>query len=418
MTSFPSPQDDLPATDGFPFEVERAFAHVNQLCHPRRVGTEGERHAARYVAGTLRGHGLHLVRQPFGISPLRAEAWSRVGLTLCALLIVAGSLTAPVYPLLASLIWAGAALLINRAWRIFSGLGRHRPGPVVCENLLAHDDSAAEAPARVVFMAHYDTKSQFVPTGIRVGLVTAGSVMCGIMAVLALIAFLAGFAPSGLWHISAPAVVLLACLIANYTGNRSPGALDNGSGVGVLLELARAWRPQANTPLEVVWVATAAEEAGLHGARHFLHRHAHWWREKPTLLINLESVGAGPCVYLAGEHRAVRLAEDVAAELQIAYARLHVLGAGMDHEPFAARDLESISILGDVVRRSFRMHSARDDMELIDRAALERAARLAGQLAWTWAELHVAKGPISSSIDIGFDEEDPFERSAIVPSNE
>ncbi len=414
MTSFPPNQDQFPATDGVPFEVERAFAHVNQLAYPRRVGTAGETRAARYIAGTLQAQGLHLVRHPFGISPVRAEIWSRVGLTLCASLIVAGSLLAPTHSLVAAMIWAFSAVMVNKAWRVFSGLGGWGTPSAACENLLAHHDSGAQAPARVVFMAHYDSKSQFVPTGIRVGLVTAASVMCGIMAVLALIAFLAGFAPSGLWHISAPAVVLLAGLIANYTGNRSPGALDNGSGVGTLLELARVWSAKRHAPLEVVWVATAAEEAGLHGARHFLHKHAHWWQEKPTLLINLESVGAGPCVYLAGEHTALRLAEQTAAELEIACARLHVLGAGMDHEPFAARGLESVSILGDVVRRSFRMHSGRDNLELIDRAALERAACLARQLAWTWADRHAA----ASASEIAFDEEDPFERSMAVPSSE
>src|SRR5207253_5625864 len=115
-------------------------------------------------------------------------------------------------------------------------------------------------------------------------------------------------ATSGPWRMASVVLILLAGLTANFTGNHSPGALDNGSAVGVLLELARSWQPQSDAPVEVVWVATGSEEVELDGARHLLRTHADWWEEKPTLLINLESVGAGSHVYLAGEPRALGLA--------------------------------------------------------------------------------------------------------------
>jgi len=200
----------------------------------------------------------------------------------------------------------------------------------------------------------------------------------------------------GSWRISLTVLVLVAGLMLNFTGNRCPGALDNGSAVGVLLELARSWRPRADLPIEVVWVATGSEEVELDGARHLLRTHAEWWSDKPTLVVNLESVGAGSIVYLAGEPRAVGLARNVAEELGVPHASLRVLGAGMDHEPFAARGLPALSLLGDVLRTSFALHSSRDDMRLIELPALERAGRLAAQLAWHWAGLHqlsAAPGP-------------------------
>src|SRR5262249_3927604 len=92
-------------------------------------------------------------------------------------------------------------------------------------------------------------------------------------------------------------------------------------------------------------------------------------------------------VYLTGEPQALRLAQRVADYLGLSHSRLRVLGAGMDHEPFAALGLPSVSILGDVVRSSFALHSPRDNMALIDPAGRERAGRLAARLAWRWAEL-------------------------------
>jgi hypothetical protein len=261
-------------------------------------------------------------------------------------------------------------------------------------------DTPSPAPARVVFTAHYDTKSQLLPTGVRVALVTGTTGLCAVLAVLALVAAVVapGVLPAALaWWLAGVVVVLLAGLLLNITGNRSPGALDNGSAVGTLLELARCWRPEPGAPVEVVWVATGSEEVELDGARHLLRAHGPWWQDGTTLLINLESVGAGRVTFLAGEAGALRLAREVAVELELPHAPLRVLGAGMDHEPFAARGLPAVSILGDVVRNSFALHSRRDDLRLIDRAALARAGDLAAHLAWRWARRHQPSGVAASA---------------------
>jgi hypothetical protein len=245
----------------------------------------------------------------------------------------------------------------------------------------------------VIFTAHYDTKSQLLPTGVRVALVTGTTGICLLLALLGLTAAagLHGVLPEArAWLLAGVVVACVVGLLVNVTGNRSPGAMDNGSAVGVLLELARCWRPRPEAPVEVVWVATGSEEVELDGARHLLREHGSWWQEKPTLLINLESVGAGARVYLAGEAGALRLAREAARDLKLAHASLHVLGAGMDHEPFAACGLPAVSILGDVVRKSFALHSRRDDLPLIEQPALERAGLLAAHLAWRWAALHQA----------------------------
>jgi hypothetical protein len=251
----------------------------------------------------------------------------------------------------------------------------------------------------VIFMAHYDTKSQLLPTGVRVALVSVAALLAGLLALLGLAAAVGSPGGLRLVHpvvLSGVVVMLLLGLIGNLTGNRSPGALDNGSGVGTLLELARTWRPAAEAPVEVLWVASGSEEVGSDGAQAFLRRYESWWREKPTLLINLESVGAGTHLRLAGEERSVRLASEVADRLGLLHTRFGVLGAGMDHEPFAAQDLTAVSILGDVVRHSLAMHSTRDHMGLIERPALQRATQLAGHLAWSWAVLHQTADAVPS----------------------
>lgn len=77
------------------------------------------------------------------------------------------------------------------------------------------------------------------------------------------------------------------------SGNRGkihPGADDNGSGVAVLLELAR--RIAANPPERtVVFVAFAGEELGRVGSKAFLAGNLPWPKEKMFGMVNLDTVG-------------------------------------------------------------------------------------------------------------------------------
>jgi hypothetical protein len=362
-----------------------------------------ERRAARYILDRFTEFGLTWKRERFPVSYFSAEIASRLIFGCCVLLVVAGAVLATTWPLASALCWAPAAVLVNAPWRVGGHLGRRWPPRTSSANLLATlPDAAEEAPARVVFMAHYDTKSQLVPTGVRVGLVCAVTVACGLLAILGLLAALGLInlaQASGPWITAAGVAGCLTLLAINLTGNRSPGALDNGSAVGTLLELARTWRPAAGVPVEAIWVATGAEEVHLDGARHLLRLHETWWQDKPTLVVNLESVGAGARIFLAGEPGARRLAEATADGIGVSWGRLRVLGAGMDHEPFAARGLPAVSILGDVVRYSLALHSSRDDMGLISHDALDRSGRVAAHLAWRWAEMHAKpSGPGSRQI--------------------
>jgi hypothetical protein len=373
------------------FDPKRAYEHTQALCYPRRVGTPRERRAARYIWRQFTAWGLVCEREVFEVSHFAVEIGNRLAFLTSALAVLLGVALFAGHPAIAIPCLLVAALVVQTPWQLSRRFGAGWPPRSTSQNILASlPKSLAEAPARVIFMAHYDTKSQVIPTGVRVALVAGVTTLCtaaallGVVNVVGLIS-----APSTLgWITGIAALPLLLGLACNVTGNRSPGALDNGSAVGTLLELARYWQSRPQAALEVIWVASGAEEVGLDGARQFLRRRESWWSEKPTLLINLECVGAGSHIYLAGEPRALALARASAEALHLPHSRPRVMGAGMDHEVFAARGLTALSILGDVVGNSLVLHTPRDTMRLIDPRALERAAQLATQLAWRWAELH------------------------------
>ena len=73
----------------------------------------------------------------------------------------------------------------------------------------------------------------------------------------------------------------------------SPGANDNGSGVLVLLELARRFSTHKPSNVSVRLLATGAEETGLFGIKAYLRRHKKELQKRNTLFINVETVGGG-----------------------------------------------------------------------------------------------------------------------------
>lgn len=83
-------------------------------------------------------------------------------------------------------------------------------------------------------------------------------------------------------------------LMAHYdTGRQTPGAADDGSGVAILLETARALTHGPRPDRDVLFLVTDAEERGLLGAQAFFRQHP--LAEEIELVLNFEARGsAGP----------------------------------------------------------------------------------------------------------------------------
>jgi hypothetical protein len=73
-------------------------------------------------------------------------------------------------------------------------------------------------------------------------------------------------------------------------GKLHPGADDNASGVAVMVELAKALASEEKPQRTIVFVAFAAEEAGLLGSKHYVE-HPAFPLDKTIGVINLDTVG-------------------------------------------------------------------------------------------------------------------------------
>ena len=164
-------------------------------------------------------------------------------------------------------------------------------------------------------------------------------------------------------------------LIAHYdTVAVSPGAADDGTGVAVLLETARALR--AGSPLrnDVVFLFTDGEERGMLGARAFLREHPYAYRV--GVVLNLDSPGtSSPLLMYETSPDNGRLVREllVAVERPHTSSLMHEVSRRSeifsDFQPFAEIGLPGMSFAALDGRAS--NHTGHDSVDNVDPAIVQ-----------------------------------------------
>lgn len=393
------------------FNAERAYAHTAHLTFPRRTGSEGEREAARYIAEAFRAAGLTVEEQPFCFSPFPLTVVARLLLLGVGGLVILSAEVFPHTPRGALLPLAAAVLVVLAAsrWTAFTERLYDLPGPWQSRNIIARSQMISgghseAATADLIFLAHYDSKSQLQPLVLRLGLFLFSLLGLGaLMGLVGLAAWkpLPWIAPRLIEAVSGLILGALLLLQFNYSHNLSPGALDNASGVGLLLELARCLPELAPPGLNLVFVATGAEEEGLAGALRFIQAYGATFHPTRSWFINLDGPGAeGPVTVLGrygfpprptGPSLTSALLRLAAEHGWAAAAATLPLGAGTDQIPIAWRGFEAVTLQS--VRFGwawFSVHSRKDTLEHISLPALQRIGELC-------VDLVRSKGTFSSS---------------------
>lgn len=392
---------------------EYAYDVVKKISFPRLCGSEGERKAREILAAELTEMGVDYTEEPVG--------WSTAAWNLVLPLLVVTALGSAVITLVLALVnptWTFLGLLLLLAfvgvfgWLLFSGRG-HEIGmasnPKSVNFIVRIPPAGAGPGARLVaFSSHWDSKSQSVPSLWRVifillaGFGLVGFFTCALIVQVAALVGTAGAATlrGAQWALIVVFGVLAAGGIGTgsvRTGNLSPGALDNASGVAVCLGLARHFHAHPLDNLEVQVCVFTGEELGLYGAKAYVREHLEELRQKQAVNLNYDGV-ALPLRYLAKlgsvtmsspEHATyfdtlLRAGEDAGVELQ---ALTIPFGVWTDSIPFVKEEISSTTILG-LLGASF-VHRRGDSVEKVQPEALGQgidlgiafAERVAGSIA-------------------------------------
>ena len=179
-------------------------------------------------------------------------------------------------------------------------------------------------------------------------------------------------------------------LAAHYdTVAGSPGAADDGIGVGTVLEVARALSTEGAAPLrnDVVVLITDAEEAGLLGAEAFARERASSLGE--AVVLNHEARGAwgAPTTFRTTSPNGVLLdalsrAPGASAESS-SEAAFEALPNGTDFTPLTAAGMHALDTA--IAAGSAHYHSPVDDLEHLSPASVQQmgdtSLALASELA-------------------------------------
>lgn len=217
----------------------------------------------------------------------------------------------------------------------------------------------------------------------------------------------------GTWGGCAPVVNVLAwrpgsdegravLLMAHYDSVAAgPGAADNGSGVAILLESARALADETPPRNPILFLVTDGEELGLLGAEVFLSDHP--WAARVGAVVNVEARGtAGASLMFetgpgnAGTIRRFAAAARRPVTSSLFDAIYQRLPNDTDFTPFKARGLPGLNFA--FVGSPLRYHTREDRPEHLDPGSLQQQGENALAAARALAAADLAALPRGDAV--------------------
>ena len=382
------------------YDAKHAYHHITQLAFPRLVGSSGEANAQDYTVQQFTGLGLAVSRESFSFTKFPAEVLPRILCGLFVPVVLSVPWLGERFPIpvcLVCLLSLSIALLFTQWQKRFEGLydvgRRHRSENIIATNGRKSNDNT---PA-LLFVAHYDSKSQVLPIAVRAvayGIAIVGLIVLTIVMVIEVLTLawlpdyitLVWLPDSIVWSVAGVTTFCLLLLQINLTQNRSPGGFDNASGVGVMLEVARVVMARGEKK-SITFLAAGAEEYGMCGALRYVQKHADEYDQENTYVINLDGLGVGNSVNVVTRYGIppVRTANVLAELFRASGESLGIqvserylpIGVGLDSIPIASHGFETVTLTaGDVGRVALKIHSKQDRCDLLNMESLQQVGEL------------------------------------------
>jgi hypothetical protein len=366
--------------------IERIRADVEALAAMSRDSAgPGERASAAWLAERLGEAGAEVEVQPYRGAPTYAHHNA---------LLAAGALAAS---FARAPLRAAVALAALAAWELDAS-GRVRP----LRRLLPRGEGAnviARVPARgrahgtLVAVAHHDAartgwiwSPRVTQAGARRHLRRRRVDPFAAPVAVALVATALGLKPA-----RAVLALTLALQLDVARSATVPGASDNASGVAAALELARA---APFDGLDLIVVLPGCEESGMEGFAAALRQLAPELDPATTLVLGLDTLGAGEPIVLSGEgamleHRYhepdLAVADEGAALAGEPPPQRWRIGGWTDPLLALNAGLPTVSLLSMGPGYFPHYHHPSDTPEHVDWVSVERCARIARGIASAWS---------------------------------
>ncbi|UCF28943.1 MAG: M28 family peptidase, partial [Chloroflexota bacterium] len=308
------------------FDPAIALEYAQRISRPRQVGSKEEKIVAQEIKAQLEGSGFRVNFQTFRFSTA-SEVFLFLEILSGLAIIISTLLALGINPWLTSI---QSGLLVFLIIVIGPLNNKVQCGSLKCsqdqpqtwwssvcwklgrcyetKNIIATlpDSSTDPSLPHLYLLAHYDSKSQYLPLVVRIALfvmLIAGSLIFAGLTMLS--TFNAPLTPLSL---AIGILVILSgipLLFLDY-GNDSPGAIDDASGVGLVLHLAEtiAKSPQINQKLGISLLITSAEELAVKGAQAYIMENESYLRScaggSGLNVLNFDGIGGDGKIHLVG----------------------------------------------------------------------------------------------------------------------
>ncbi|MHA1383791.1 MAG: M28 family metallopeptidase [Candidatus Helarchaeota archaeon] len=397
-------------------DAQIAYEHTRILSYPRLVGSDGEKEAREYIFNEFKEMGVEVSREEFRCSDFPINFMFRIISPVVGTLLLIMSIfylsSIDIFTELFRIIHFSPlafvfsistfvlALFTSKIQNMSFGSFKNTGNVFTTENIIGKI-SSENSKANLIYMGHYDTKSQLYPAIIRVFLFLLGiiwalissfeTMLCQILVLfgqaqyISTNPFLFNFLHfDNIWAAIVPFIINFL-LIFNYVGNKSPGALDNASAVGILLALAKKFRKKPLKNVDLYFVATGAEELGLYGAAAYIQKHKSEFNPKNTYFLNYDSPSMKGGQKILTGYGLVSTSKilnkhliEIGRKQGFKVGSIYLpFGAATDHVPIQKNGYE-VAIIVSFVRR---VHTKKDKINYITVEGLKKASILGFELA-------------------------------------
>ena len=374
------------------FSKENAYHHLTSLVYPRGIGSPGEKIACNYINQLLKRYGIKVNNQVFVFSKI-VDSLTRILPFLAGVCLWAFTTLFSVHSWIPICLLVIIILILLSLSYLPTQIGKlHKiNAKFKSTNIIGHIPSLSESKNHIVFVAHYDSKSQTLPIAIRT--------LCIFILVLSLFLIIFSHLISFLF-LSYPffsvnqlcgylSLLSGLLLFTNFTRNSSFGASDNASGVSIVLELARVFSQNPLIHTQITVLLTSAEEYGMAGAFYYMEDITDL--KLNTSFINIDGVGDNSPVGIVQAKKNIfsrtgkALFNEIVEKadfLSLPFVPIKTLtGIGFDHIPIASRGFSVVTLCSYSLKMVLRIHSKRDLIDHVSRSSLDSIGRLCEKYA-------------------------------------
>ncbi|MHA1284471.1 MAG: M28 family metallopeptidase [Promethearchaeota archaeon] len=382
-------------------DVNNAYRITERLSFPRLVGSEGELKAREIIVEEFKKAGYsEIKREKFKTSLFNWVIVRYIFIPLGLLLLLLPITFAYNF-------WLTLIIIAILVFGAIKALGALNSSDIVLsknekynfetENIFT--ELKSEKPmVTVVFMAHYDTKSQTFPSAFRIAIFIIsllGSlivlIIYLILEIIAILSFFSVLTPIDFSLLNT--ILLYICIFLalvgslnffNKTGNKSPGAYDNAASVGTTIELARYFKINSPKNVNFIFLCTSSEELNLGGAKHFIKEHGNEFDKNSTFFINFDGIGGTGLIRLITSYGIPRTTSSkklndlflkAAKELKIATKSVYLpTGAWSDYMPIVKSGFEACWLCSQGGLKY--VHTSKDNLSLVSKEGLKNGLQL------------------------------------------